>query len=126
MAMARQSLNSDYTPSVAWNARMKLEINTVIALNCLITLYRNDVFTGARSAKYIKSTIDKNKIYPLLYKGYSEKRLTKNDGLRTVQKHAMLRLPCHRTSQRGAFEIATGDRQSLGTHRVMHALRPAQ
>ena len=44
---------------------------------------------------------------PLAIGSCDKKPLAKHYGLAAVQKHTMLGMPFHRTSQRGAFKIAT-------------------
>ena len=58
---------------------------------------------------------------PLAIGDFDKKPLAKHHGLAAVQKHTMLGMPFHRTSQRGAFKIAASNRQSLGAHRVIYA-----
>ena len=80
-----------------------------------------DLRTWVSRIKIIKSS---NLIYymqPLKISRFEKKLLAKHNGLAAVQKHPMLGMLFHRTSQRSAFKIAASNRQSLGAHRVIYA-----
>ena len=74
-----------------------------------MAFWHKDLSTWANRIKIAKSTHPIYKMQPLKIGSFDKKPLAKHDGLAAVQKHPMLGMPFHRTSQRGALENGTGN-----------------